>query len=350
MLFDKVTKDEHTDADGIKTEWYYLTDGRLHREYGPAKIKYDIFGRIILEEYHQRGKLHRNDDQPAVIEYDENYGIKCLVWYQYGKKDRHGLYKDVDKGFKPAFMQAGYENCRTYEIKEDENGEYYIIRISDWDTESEEIVKHEDIDGILEKWIDGRRNGMTSTNGRPNDIDRCIRDGRIVDHRVGYDEKNHKLVYTYLEHVHGQRYWYDLNGELHRKNGPAIEDHPIRKNCEWYWHGTHYETMREYIRETPNCGILTRWNFFRFWLTKQWRTSWLYQRGWKIYWGINKFGIKVLDKKKQLVCWFLVICLMIGLGAMVWNMAIASIWQVVLWPFLKMVWNFILWPLIGLII
>lgn len=47
----------------IKKKWY--KDGNLHREDGPAYVKYEMFGDFVKEEWYKDGKLHRVND-PAI--------------------------------------------------------------------------------------------------------------------------------------------------------------------------------------------------------------------------------------------------------------------------------------------
>ncbi len=61
-------------------------------------VKLDPATGLMVERYYMRGKLHRDDDKPAVIEYDP--GTNHVVreqWFRHGK-----LHRD---GNRPAFIE-----------------------------------------------------------------------------------------------------------------------------------------------------------------------------------------------------------------------------------------------------
>lgn len=337
LLFDNVTKDEYIDTNGMKIETHVLADGRLHRNHGPAKVKYDKFGHMLLEEWYQYGKLHRDNDQPAVVEYNsKTYEPIRMIWYQYGQKDRHGLYKDMNKGLKPALMQANDEDKHfVYKIEIDENKEHHITCTDSLNKLRDNDIVHRNIDDIKERWSRGIRNGMTSSNGVPDDIERCIRDGRISEYKTEYDAENHKIVYTYLKHCFtGSKYWYDLQGRFHRKNGPAVEYHMFKKDYMWYWEGEKFETIREYLKKSKSNVIATGWNLCKYLFIRQIMKSWPWFVFWKIYWWCDKQKIKLHNKKRQWISFFLLICLFLVIVATI-------IWPMAILPISKFVWNII---------
>ena len=65
---------------------YYLGD-ELHRNDGPAKKHYSMFGNVFLEIYYQNGLNHR-ENAPAQFEYDENGEIERKCYYHNGEKHR----------------------------------------------------------------------------------------------------------------------------------------------------------------------------------------------------------------------------------------------------------------------
>jgi antitoxin component YwqK of YwqJK toxin-antitoxin module len=61
----------------------YFTNGKLHREDGPASISYYNNGNIKSEAYYTNGKLHREDD-PAIIGYDKDGNLTCKIYMNQG--------------------------------------------------------------------------------------------------------------------------------------------------------------------------------------------------------------------------------------------------------------------------
>lgn len=64
-------------------EEYYI-NGNLHRENGPARIKYYGNGNILEENYFIKGELHRIDG-PAQIKYHSDGTITKKCYYINGK-------------------------------------------------------------------------------------------------------------------------------------------------------------------------------------------------------------------------------------------------------------------------
>lgn len=74
-------------ATGLMVERYYL-NGRLHRDDDkPAVIEYDPASKqIVREQFFQKGKLHRGDNKPAFVEYSASTGKVVLeVFFADGK-------------------------------------------------------------------------------------------------------------------------------------------------------------------------------------------------------------------------------------------------------------------------
>jgi hypothetical protein len=74
-------------ATGLMVERYYL-NGRVHRDNDkPAVIEYDPTSKqVVREQYFQNGKLHRNTGKPAFIEYSASTGKTILeVFFEDGK-------------------------------------------------------------------------------------------------------------------------------------------------------------------------------------------------------------------------------------------------------------------------
>jgi hypothetical protein len=61
-------------------EWY--KNGILHRENGPARIKSDNNGKLIIEEYYQNGILHSENNYPTTCRKQyHDYGYYSEMWY-----------------------------------------------------------------------------------------------------------------------------------------------------------------------------------------------------------------------------------------------------------------------------
>jgi hypothetical protein len=74
-------------ATGLMVERYYIR-GKLHRDWDkPAVIEYEpTSNRVMREQYFQNGKLHRPNNKPAFIEYSAATGKTVLeVFFENGK-------------------------------------------------------------------------------------------------------------------------------------------------------------------------------------------------------------------------------------------------------------------------
>ena len=69
---------------------YYL-DEKVHRNDGPAVIFYFDNGFIGFEKYKLNGKMHRNDDGPAYIEYFESLNGKISKEIYYQNDEMHSI-------------------------------------------------------------------------------------------------------------------------------------------------------------------------------------------------------------------------------------------------------------------
>jgi antitoxin component YwqK of YwqJK toxin-antitoxin module len=68
-----------------QTEYVVDKNGKLHREDGPAVIKYFEDGKIQKEHYFRMNEYHRLDG-PALIIYDENGSIKYQEYWIHGMR------------------------------------------------------------------------------------------------------------------------------------------------------------------------------------------------------------------------------------------------------------------------
>lgn len=73
----------YPDGDLHSEKWHL--NNKLHREDGPAYIRYNPSGKIDYEEWHLNGKLHRTDG-PSFIIYNHSERISFQKWYLHGKE------------------------------------------------------------------------------------------------------------------------------------------------------------------------------------------------------------------------------------------------------------------------
>ena len=186
-LFDepKAPSKKKVSEDSVQTikhgfEVWRNSKGNFHREDGPAYI--DPHG---TQSYYQNGELHRIDG-PATI-----YLNGMQYFYKNGQKHR----TDGPAIICPDGYQEYYQNGKRHR----EDGPAVI-----WP------------DGKQEYWQNGE---LHRTDGpaisRPNGYQEYWIDGN----KLTEEEFNSRSVKT-IEH--GHEIWRNLNGELHRTNGPAI--------------------------------------------------------------------------------------------------------------------------------
>lgn len=73
--------------DGTLVAQNWLKDGDLHREDGPASIRYRPDGTVEVEEWHQHGHLHR-EDGPAITRFRPDGTVEVEEWHQLGRFHR----------------------------------------------------------------------------------------------------------------------------------------------------------------------------------------------------------------------------------------------------------------------
>jgi len=84
----------------IQTEMYsnnymrqrWMIGDKLHRENGPAVIRYYNNGLVNYKRWYKDHKLHRLDG-PAIVKYDESGKIKYQGWYV------HDIHVDMESGW-----------------------------------------------------------------------------------------------------------------------------------------------------------------------------------------------------------------------------------------------------------
>jgi antitoxin component YwqK of YwqJK toxin-antitoxin module len=117
----------YTYADGNIEEDSYYQDDELHKEDGPAMIKYYSNGQVGIEKYFINGKLHRLDG-PASILYYSNGNIESEYYCNNNLKHR------IDG---PAVINYGLDGNITYE-------EYWVN-----DKEYDDIFQYSVVVGSL---------------------------------------------------------------------------------------------------------------------------------------------------------------------------------------------------------
>lgn len=73
----------YRDSGTVEEEQWFDNQQRLHRDGGPALIRYSEAGVVEVEEWFESGVRHRSDG-PAVIEYDPAGGVRKEVWFLNG--------------------------------------------------------------------------------------------------------------------------------------------------------------------------------------------------------------------------------------------------------------------------
>ena len=73
-------KKEYNDDNSLSAI-YYFVNGKLHREDDQPAVEYADG----LKYWYQNGSIHRDGDKPAI-----EYSVGFKVWYQHGKRHREG--------------------------------------------------------------------------------------------------------------------------------------------------------------------------------------------------------------------------------------------------------------------
>ena len=186
-----------SDLDLKSETWHH--NGKLHRDNDlPAWIDYDRFQ--SFKQWYQHGELHRDNDLPAWIQYHDGK-ISDESWYQHGE-----IHRDNDL---PAWIEHNYD---------DESG----IRKKWWKNGK----LHRDNDQPA--WIEYNENYIFKQSWWQN--------GKL--HRCG----DLPAMIYYNRGSVSDEYWYQ-NGELHRDGGLYAQRVIDIQGCaqeEWFKHGKHY--------------------------------------------------------------------------------------------------------------
>jgi hypothetical protein len=193
--------------------------GKLRKNNQPVVIRADgivnkhqstVISDDGTQRWYQNGKLHRDDDQPAVI-----YANGRCDWYQDGK-----LHRDGDK---PAKICADGTLfwCQHGEAHRD-NDQPAIIHIDGWKEWRQRGYLHRDNDQPALTYVDGRcewyQNGKLH---RDNDLPAVIyADGSQFWYQHG--ERHRDNDRPAVIRAYGSRKWYQC-GKYHRDNDqPAV--------------------------------------------------------------------------------------------------------------------------------
>ncbi len=102
----------HEDGKTLKSKKWYIK-GKTDKNSLLKQEEYYINGIIIYKMYYIEGKLHKDFDEPAFINYHKDGKISSQSWYQNGK-----YYRDNDK---PTHIQYNNDESITYQIWYDVN-------------------------------------------------------------------------------------------------------------------------------------------------------------------------------------------------------------------------------------
>lgn len=76
-------------ASGQVSHASWLMGDQLHRDDDlPAMIRYQENGSLMSQQWYRHGKLDRQHDQPAYIGYREDGSISFVSWYTHGQSHR----------------------------------------------------------------------------------------------------------------------------------------------------------------------------------------------------------------------------------------------------------------------
>ena len=104
-------KYDNTDPDLVRSEEYHK-NGKLHRSGKPASIEYAFTGGLIQEEYFENGVYHRSGEEPTMVEYDS--GVVRAHSYLRGHRGLGEFYREGDKPSFIKFYNNGNVASETY--------------------------------------------------------------------------------------------------------------------------------------------------------------------------------------------------------------------------------------------
>ena len=232
------------DAVGNKA-WH--RDGELHRDQndGPAQINLGKFGEVLSVAFYENGKLHRDNDKPALI---INSPTRRYEWYQHGSLHRpSGKAASISGATKVPLEE--YKTSRARK-RSQERQRRAGSSIPQWKAHADtRPLNH----GFILSWYN---QGHLHREDGPAII---YPDGRTEWYQ---DDWLHREDGPAIEWPNGGKHWYQrgkkhredgpaentllggetwyLYGKLHRGDGlPAVVNHDTGEQS-WYEHGVHY--------------------------------------------------------------------------------------------------------------
>lgn len=202
-----------------------------HRVDGPAVEYFDG-----TKKWFYHGKLHRDNDAPA-IEYSDGTN----VWYQNGQLHRIN-------GPAIAFSNGStlwYQHGLLHRDQNDEPAVEYLENSAEWDLAINIIQKYRcDFNEFVLANI-GHNNRQWFKFGKRHRIDGPafvdFKNYMMVWYKDGEIHRdNDKPAFISLKPFHKYKRWYQ-NGDLHRVDGPAIEDED--GHCSYFLNGISQTTQ-----------------------------------------------------------------------------------------------------------
>lgn len=180
----KVERSVKVNSDGSSTVSFVNSKkNELHREDGPALVKYDSENNLQYEYYFKHGEKHRDDDLPAVIHYGKNGKIRVKEYYKDGYPNREG------KPFKIEYDSRGQLSSTSH---------YSVI-----DGEKVQVTRHNDgkYTHVYQEWVDGKVGALHREGDKPAVIkyyaDGTVRSEFYYKNNVPYRENNGPTVVHY---------------------------------------------------------------------------------------------------------------------------------------------------------
>lgn len=246
----------------IKRGWYQ--NGKLHRDNDKPALIETLFNdpnKIVLECWYKNGQLHRDNDKPAYV---EHYGGKHLQWYQNGK-----LHRDYDRPAEIMYNDVG----RVEYEKWYQNGQLH--RDNDEPAYMKQLHLEETnltINNIVHQWYTHGK--ICRKNGKPIEVRYDMRGNLVLEifsyekqdesnplktpnikqYEFRYDEiyyYTNGLFHTVSKNDEGKITYerYSMNDPIHafhcpphNENGPAVISYfsDGKRVEEWFKDGTYY--------------------------------------------------------------------------------------------------------------
>lgn len=241
---------------------------------------------MIEQQWRSYGNMHRDNDKPAYIKYDDDGNISIKIWHQHGMRYRKN---------NPAYIKIKTINDVSYVVLEEwywnnklhrEDGPACI----QWKVHNNvrhihkciwllNDIQHREDGPAIQFWSDIYPYDLESSTwmqyGLP--VKKYIFKNKLVQTFMQYklgklhsvDDYPAVIVYTLSGEIKTQK-WYKY-GVHHRDNGPAIieNDHTmwfcngkyIRKNTVTKWYTTYIDNcIGKYLGEYAISGIIAQYS------------------------------------------------------------------------------------------